>query len=268
MGQNPDSRFTIHEFNIHPDAPSTTRAHRSCHGGIDGVHDERTRRAAGPGTSRRRAWRRDPGPGRDQHGAGDLTVQSGATQLFEGDFEFNVPALKPTVAYAVDGTTGVLKVSQGSASGNYDNNWHLNLEETTPIELHVNLGAGDAKLTLGGLNLQSVAIGLGAGDLVLDLRGTPASSYPVSVNAGAGDTTINLPASAGISVRTFGLIGDARATGLEKRDDRWINPRADCIGGKHRCACPARDRRPHTERRVSRQRVRRLRTLLAGFSSN
>jgi len=159
--------------------------------------------------------------------AGDLTVQSGATQLFEGDFEFNVAALKPAVAYAVDGTTGVLKVSQGSVSGNYENNWHLNLEETTPVELHINLGAGDAKLTLGRLNLQSVAIGLGAGDLVLDLRGMPASSYPVSVNAGAGDTTINLPASAGISVRTFGLIGDARATGLEKRNDRWINPRAE-----------------------------------------
>ena len=159
--------------------------------------------------------------------AGDLTVQSGATELFEGDFEFNVAALKPAVAYAVDGTTGVLKVSQGSVSGNYENNWHLNLEETTPVELHVNLGAGDAKLTLGRLNLQSVAIGLSAGDLVLDLRGMPASSYPVSVNAGAGDTTINLPASAGISVRTFGLIGDARATGLEKRNDRWINPRAE-----------------------------------------
>ena len=159
--------------------------------------------------------------------AGDLTVQSGATQLFEGDFEFNVAALKPAVAYAVDGATGVLKVSQGSVSGNYENNWHLNLEEATPVELHINLGAGDAKLTLGRLNLQSVAIGLGAGDLVLDLRGMPASSYPVSVNAGAGDTTINLPASAGISVRTFGLIGDARATGLEKRNDRWINPRAE-----------------------------------------
>lgn len=158
--------------------------------------------------------------------AGELTVQSGATQLFEGDFEFNVAALKPTVAYAVDGTTGVLKVSQGSASGNYENNWHLNLDETTPVELHINLGAGDAKLTLGRLKLQSVAVGLGAGDLVLDLRGMPASSYPVSVNAGAGDTTINLPASAGISVRTLGLIGDAKATGLEKRDDRWINPRA------------------------------------------
>jgi hypothetical protein len=158
--------------------------------------------------------------------AGDLTVQSGATQLFEGEFEFNVPALKPAIAYDVDGTTGVLKVSQASTSGTYENNWHLSLDETTPVELHVTLGAGDARLVLGRLNLQSVAVKLGAGDLDLDLRGMAASSYPVSVNAGAGDTTIHLPASAGASVRTFGLIGDATVSGLEKRDDRWINPRA------------------------------------------
>jgi hypothetical protein len=158
--------------------------------------------------------------------AGDLTVNSGAVQLFEGEFEFNTPVLKPTVAYTVDGTTGVLKVSQASASGNYENSWHLKLDETTPVELHINLGAGDAQLVLGRLNLQSVAVTLGAGDLVLDLRGMPAGSYPVSVNAGAGDTTIQLPASVGISVRTSGLIGDATVTGLEKRDDRWINPRA------------------------------------------
>jgi len=158
--------------------------------------------------------------------AGDLTLTSGAMQLFDGEFEFNVPALKPVVAYTVDGTNGVLKVSQASASGNYENKWQLRLDEMTPVELHVTLNAGDAQLALGRMNLQSVAVQLGAGDLTLDLRGTPAGSYPVSVNAGAGDTTIQLPASAGISVRTIGLIGDTSVTGLEKRDDRWINPRA------------------------------------------
>src|SRR4051812_47571557 len=140
--------------------------------------------------------------------AGDLTVQSGAAQLFAGEFAFNLPALKPAIAYAVEGTTGALKVSQGSFSGQYENTWHLNLDETTPMELHIALGAGDARLELGRLNLQSVAVQLGAGDLVLDLRGMPAGSYPVSVNAGAGDTTIHFPASAGVSVRTVGLIGE------------------------------------------------------------
>ena len=159
--------------------------------------------------------------------AGELEVKSGAKMLFEGDFDFNVPALKPEIAYAVDGTTGTLKVSQGSASGNYENSWRLSLDETTPVDLHLTLGAGDAELVLGRVNLQSLAVRLGAGDLVLDLRGTPAKSYKVTVQAGAGDTTIRLPAGVGISASTSGLIGDSNVSGLEKRDGRWINPRAE-----------------------------------------
>jgi hypothetical protein len=159
-------------------------------------------------------------------GAGDLAVKSGATLLFEGDFEFNTPALKPAIGYAVEGGTGVLKVSQDSASGNYENSWHLSLDETTPVDLNVTLGAGDAGLVLGRLNLQALAVRLGAGDLDLDLRGMPASSYKVIVQAGAGDTTIHLPASVAVSVTTSGLIGDTNVSGLEKRDGRWINARA------------------------------------------
>ena len=97
-------------------------------------------------------------------------------------------------------------MSQGSASGNDENSWRLSLDETTPVDLHVNLGAGD---------------------LVLDLRGTPARSYSVNVEAGAGDTTIHLPGSVGISARTSGLIGDVNVSGLEKRDGRWISARAE-----------------------------------------
>jgi len=158
--------------------------------------------------------------------AGELEVKSGATMLFEGDFDFNVPALKPAIAYAVNGSTGSLKVSQGSASGNYENSWRLSLDETTPVDLHLSLGAGDAMLVLGRLNLRSLVIRLGAGDLVVDLRGTPARSYSVQVEAGAGDTTIQLPASVGISARTSGVIGDVSVSGLEKRDGGWVNARA------------------------------------------
>ena len=159
--------------------------------------------------------------------AGELEVTSGVKTLFEGDFDFNVPVLKPTIVYEVNGGTGELKVSQGSTSGNYENSWRLSLDETTPVELHVTLGAGDAQLVLGRLNLQTLAVRLGAGVLMVDLRGTPANSYRVTIDAGAGDTTIHLPASAGISARTSGLIGEANVSGLEKRDGRWINARAE-----------------------------------------
>ena len=158
--------------------------------------------------------------------AGDLDVNPGGTKLFEGDFAFNVPALKPDVAYVVKGGTGDLKVSQGSSSGNVENKWRLSLDQTTPLDLTITMGAGDATLELGRLNLRSLAIRLGAGDLKVDLRGTPAKSYGVKVQAGAGDTTIELPASVGISASTSGLIGDSNVDGLEKRDGRWINPRA------------------------------------------
>lgn len=158
--------------------------------------------------------------------AGDLEVRSGAGKLFEGDFRFNVTALKPEIAYAVDGTGSELTISQSTASGSYENNWDLSLDEQTPIDLEIGLAAGDAKLTLGRLNLQNLVVRLGAGDLVVDLRGTPAKSYKVNVRAGAGDTTIQMPAGVGASVSTAGLIGDTNVRGLEKRGGRWINPRA------------------------------------------
>lgn len=158
--------------------------------------------------------------------AGDLDVKSGAAKLFEGDFAYNVPALKPEIAYAVSGSTGTLKVSQGSSSGNVENKWSLSLDDRTPVDLTITLGAGDAKLELGKLNLRSLSIRLGAGDLQVDLRGTPSKSYSVKVQAGAGDTTLLLPASVGISASTSGLIGDSNVSGLEKRDGRWVNDRA------------------------------------------
>ncbi len=159
-------------------------------------------------------------------GAGELEVTSGAKALLEGTFDFNAPSLKPETAYAVNGSTGVLKVSQGSVSGNYENTWRLSLVESTPVDLHVRLGAGDSKLVLGRLNLKSLDIDLGAGDQMIDLRGMPARSYGVNVKVGAGDTTVQVPATVGISARLSGLIGDRNVSGLEERDGRWVNPRA------------------------------------------
>ena len=151
----------------------------------------------------------------------------GREELFEGDFDFNVPVLEARDRVCGGRHHRHAKVSQGSTSGNYENSWRLSLDETTPVDLHLTLGAGDAELVLGRVNLQSLAVRLGAGDLVLDLRGTPATSYKVTVQAGAGDTTIRLPAGVGISASTSGLIGDSNVSGLEKRDGRWINPRAE-----------------------------------------
>ena len=159
--------------------------------------------------------------------AGELTMKPGANTLFQGDFKFNVDALKPRISYTVNGSVGELKVSQGSASGNIENTWNLSLDNTTPLDLRVHMGAGDADLALGNLNLQNLAIRQGAGDLDVDLRGAPSKSYGVLIQAGAGDITVRLPVGVGISANTNRLVGDVRVAGLVERDGRWINPRAE-----------------------------------------
>jgi hypothetical protein len=160
-------------------------------------------------------------------GAGDFEITTGATALMEADFAYNVPTLKPSIDYQLNGTKGELKVTQtGSATGNHENNWKVSLQETTPTALHISLGAGDARFAIGKLNLTKLDVSLGAGDLEVDLRGTPKQSYSADIQAGAGDTTVRVPLTAALSVRTMGAIGDVNVAGLEERDGRWVNPKA------------------------------------------
>jgi hypothetical protein len=92
------------------------------------------------------------------------------------------------------------------------------------MDLVVKMGAGEAHLNLGNLNLRSVVFDLGAGEVDADLRGRPKRSYDVQINGGVGQATIHLPKSVGISATAIGGIGEINVSGLEKRNDRWINP--------------------------------------------
>jgi hypothetical protein len=92
------------------------------------------------------------------------------------------------------------------------------------MDLVVQMGAGEAHLNLGGLNLRSVAFKLGAGEVDVDLRGNPKRSYDVQIQGGVGQATVHLPSTVGISATAAGGIGEINVRGLEKRNDRWINP--------------------------------------------
>jgi hypothetical protein len=67
---------------------------------------------------------------------------------------------------------------------------------------------------------------MGAGEVEMDLRGNPVKSYRAEIHGGVGSATVYLPASVGISATASGGIGDINVRGLEKRNGRWINPRA------------------------------------------
>jgi hypothetical protein len=162
-------------------------------------------------------------------GAGKLTVTGGASDLVSADFAYNVPEWKPSTVQSLSGTQSEIQISQGSSSsssGNTDNQWDVALNDARPLSLIAHVGAGEAHLTLGSLNLRRIELTIGAGQVDMDLRGTPTTSYTVSVHGGVGQATIHLPKTVAISASASGGLGDISAKGLEKRDGRWINPNA------------------------------------------
>jgi len=157
-------------------------------------------------------------------GAGELRIAGGAGKLMEGDFSYNDPGSKPQVEYHSTGVRSDIDIHPSGTVHHGDSKWDMRFNDAVGMDLVVKMGAGQAQLNLGSLSLRSVAFDLGAGELNADLRGHPNRSYDVRINGGVGQATIHLPKSVGISATAVGGIGEVNVSGLEKRNDRWINP--------------------------------------------
>jgi N-terminal domain of toast_rack, DUF2154 len=161
-------------------------------------------------------------------GAGELHVKASTPKLLEADFTYNVPDWKPVVEYKPGPSGGELTISQPKdASTHFSNTvytWDLKLTDQKPLDLTANLGAGEATLELGQMNLRNVSVSLGAGELKMDLRGEPKHDFNVRIQGGVGEATVQLPKDVAISATATGGIGEINTTGLEKRDGVWVNP--------------------------------------------
>ena len=157
--------------------------------------------------------------------SGELTVAGGTSKLVEGTFAYNVADWKPAVDYSA--ATGSVKIMQPSSSGSFGNtvnDWNLKLNTDVPMAITANIGAGEATLDLGKLNLTSVEMNIGAGEVKMDLRGEPKRGYTVNIRGGVGETVVHLPKDVGISATATKGIGDISTEGLELRDGVWVNP--------------------------------------------
>ena len=77
--------------------------------------------------------------------AGELRLAGGANKLLEADFDYSEAEGKPKVTYDVTGSLGQLSVTQTSAGvhfGQTRNNWDLRLGSDVPMELRIEMGAG------------------------------------------------------------------------------------------------------------------------------
>ncbi len=168
--------------------------------------------------------------------AGELKVSGGAQKLLEADFRYNVPLLKPSVRYDATGFRGHLTVTQSSTreitlGHDIENKWDLRLSNDVPLDLILNMGAGESRFDLASLDLRRVEVHMGVGEMRMDLRGQPKRDYDVEIRGGIGEATVLLPADAAISAEARGGIGEIRVRGnLRKDGDRYVS--SNYGGGK------------------------------------
>jgi hypothetical protein len=160
-------------------------------------------------------------------GAGELRVDGGSPKLMDANFDYNVSSSKPVVRYTASSFRGELTIEQPSGfhgGTNSTYNWNLRFNDKLPLDVVTHLGAGEAHMNLGTMNLRSVEVHMGVGQVELDLRGKPARDYNVEIHGGIGQAIVHLPSTVGIVANASGGIGDIEVHGLEKHNGRWTNP--------------------------------------------
>jgi hypothetical protein len=140
-------------------------------------------------------------------GAGELNVTGGADALMEADFAYNVADWEPEVDYDVSGDTGELKVEQGSGEdiplgGEPRNEWDLRFNDAVPIDLNVQMGAGET---------------------TVDLTGSYDRDIAATIEGGVGEATVQLPSEIGVRVNAEGGLGQINAEGLQREGDAYVN---------------------------------------------
>ncbi len=163
-----------------------------------------------------------------QMGAGELKVLAADQEaLLEASFEFNRERNRPEVDYSVFGEKGRLRVRharrRGVNLGTTRNKWDLRLSRAVPLELDIDLGAGQSDLDLRGLKIDRLDIDMGVGEVRLDLQGPHERSFDVKIDGGIGSAKIRFPAEVGVRVRVDGGLGSVDAHGLTKTGGAYVN---------------------------------------------
>lgn len=157
--------------------------------------------------------------------AGELDLRGGAEKLLEGNIRYNAPSLKPAIRYDDTSFRGHLTIDQGAAKihGKMENVWNLKVNNEVPLDLIVNMGAGENRLNLGSLTLRRLEVHMGVGKMDLDLRGKPKKDYDVEVRGGVGEANIRIPSEVGVSIQARGGIGEISNRGLKKDGSNYVN---------------------------------------------
>ncbi len=161
---------------------------------------------------------------------GELTISGGATDLMEGQFTYSASRYAPEISYAVrEEGIGDLEVRQPTATlpgvrvETDDNIWNVNLSDDVPLNLLVQMGAGNTWLDLSSLSLEALDIEAGIGESEIDLSGTWQSDISGHIVAGPERLHLLLPAQTGVRVSITGPVIEVNVVGLQGENGVWVN---------------------------------------------
>jgi len=158
--------------------------------------------------------------------AGQLTINGGSANLLEADFNYSDSYDEPRVEYSVADGVGQLSVSQDSRSvhiGHSENGWSLHFSKDLPLELKIDMGAGQGNLHLRDIPLTRLDLNIGAGQVDVDLTGDRKTDLTADIEGGVGQANIRLPKNVGVIVRASGGIGRIESHGLKHEGDTYTN---------------------------------------------
>jgi hypothetical protein len=161
-----------------------------------------------------------------QSGAGQLDVAGGSSRLLDANFSFNSSYSAPAVDYSVAGGIGQLRVAQSDQSAHFfgeHNEWNLRFSDEVPLDLTVEMGAGQGRLHLRELTLTKLHVEMGAGEVDVDLTGDRQNQLEADIEGGVGRATVRLPRSVGVLARASGGIGGVSARGFNHDGDDYTN---------------------------------------------
>jgi hypothetical protein len=158
--------------------------------------------------------------------AGQLTINGGGTHFVDADFAFTNAFEEPRVNYNVTDGVGHVTISQESQSihvGRSQNDWNLHFSKDIPLELKIDMGAGQGNLHLRDVPLTRLALNIGAGQVDVDLTGDRKSDLSADIEGGVGQANIRLPKNVGVIAHASGGIGSIDVHGLKHDGDSYVN---------------------------------------------
>ena len=159
-------------------------------------------------------------------GAGQLTINGGGKDLLDADFTYSDQYEEPRVDYSVSDGVGELKVSQDSHSmhfGRSQNDWNLHFSKEIPLELKVDMGAGQGDLHFRDVPLTRLDLNIGAGQMDVDFTGDRKTDLTADIEGGVGQANVRLPKNVGVIAHASGGIGSIDVHGLKHDGDSYTN---------------------------------------------